>query len=68
MSSIDYSFEKGITTDQEYDNAIALISEFRKKELPDTDASVPMLMLRLATMIEKYERERYLIFYHGFTC
>lgn len=64
----EYSFEKGINTEQDYDAAIALISELHETNKKYEDVGLANSMLMLSVMIEKYERQRYLIFYNGYTC
>lgn len=68
MTPLDYSFESGIKTEQDYDAAIALISELRNSKATEVNANLADSMLKLACLIEKFERERYLVFFRGYTC
>jgi hypothetical protein len=68
MAPQEYSFEKGLNSEKDYDDALALLSQLRNTNLKDDDNSYSDSMLKLAIMVEKYERQRYLIFYNGYTC
>lgn len=64
----EYSFEEGINNEQDYDAAIALLSELRETNKKYEDLGLANSMLMLSIMVEKYERQRYLIFYNGYSC
>jgi hypothetical protein len=68
MTPVDYSFEGGLKTEQDFDAAITLLYELHETHERQYDSAISHNILKLSYLIEKFQRERYLVFYNGYSC